>query len=361
MWQTTRLTERLGLGLPIMQGPFGGGPSTVELAVAVSEAGGLGSYGANALGPDEIRAVVAAIRERTSKPFNLNLWVPQVGEPRSLPPDAFASHAARLAPFRKRFGLREPTHPEHFAQSFEKQIEAAIDAAPPVLSFIMGVPPIDAVRAAKARGIAIVGTACTVDEARALEAGEVDVVVASGCDAGGHRGAFLGPVEESLVGTFSLVPQIVDACRIPVVAAGGISDGRGIAAALALGADGVQIGTAFLMCVESAASDAYRRVLESDRARTTVLTAAYTGRLARGVPNELSRALAGDASALPAYPVQAWLTAPIRRASSEAGDPELASLWAGQAARLSRRRPAVECVRDLVAQTSAALDRFLPR
>jgi nitronate monooxygenase len=256
MWQKTRLTERLGLALPIVQGPFGGGPSTVALAVAVSEAGGLGSFGANTLGPDEIRAVVAAMRAGTAKPFNLNLWVPHASEPGSVTPDAFAAASARLATYRRRLGLPDPAVPARFAQSFEAQLEAALEAAPPVLSFVMGAPPREAVRAAKARGIAVLGTAGTVDEARALEEAGVDVVVASGSDAGGHRGAFLRPIDESLVGTFSLVPQVVDACTVPVVAAGGVADGRGLAAALALGADGVQIGTAFLMCVESGASDA---------------------------------------------------------------------------------------------------------
>jgi nitronate monooxygenase len=363
MWQKTKLTDRLGrLGLewPIFLGPFGGGPSTVELAVAVSEAGGLGSFGANALGPDEIRTVVARIRERTSKPFNVNLWVAQPDEPRSLPAEAFHAASERLAPYRRKLSLPDPQMPERFAQPFERQLEAALDAAPPVLSFIMGVPPAEGVREAKARGIVVVGTATTVDEAVALEEAGVDVVVASGSDGGGHRGAFLGPIDESLVGTFSLVPQVVYACHVPVVAAGGIADGRGIAAALALGAAGVQVGTAFVMCVESGASDAYRRVLESDRARVTVLTRAYTGRYARGIPNALSRDLAASAEALPSYPVQSWLTMGIRRASAAADDPELLSLWAGQAARLARRRTAAECMHDLVRETSATLAR-LPR
>jgi nitronate monooxygenase len=358
MWQKTRLTEQLGLKLPIVQGPFGGGPSTVALAVAVSEAGGLGSFGANTLGPAEIRTVVASIRARTANPFNLNLWVPQASEPRSIPAEEFAAHAARLAPYRRRLALPDPSLPARFAQSFDEQLEAALEAAPPVLSFVMGVPPRDAVFAAKSRGITLFATATTVDEARAIEEAGVDVVVASGSDAGGHRGAFLAPPAESLVGTMSLVPQVVDACRIPVVAAGGIADGRGIAAALALGAEGVQLGTAFLMCVESGASDAYRRVLESERARTTVLTAAFTGRYARGVPNELSRAFASDESALPRYPVQSWLTTPIRRAAAEAKDAELLSLWAGQAARLARRRTAVDCIGDLVSQTSATMEKL---
>jgi nitronate monooxygenase len=361
MWQRTRLTERLGLDLPVLQGAFGGGPSTVALAVAVSEAGGLGAFGANTLGAAEIRAVVAQIRAATKKAFNLNLWVPQPGEPRALSADEFAAHAGRLAPYRRKLALRDPTPPERFAQSFDEQVEAALDAKPPVLSFIMGVPPADTVAAAKARGIVVLGTASTVDEARALEAAGADAIVASGSDAGGHRGAFLAPVEESLVGTMSLVPQVVDACRVPVIAAGGIADGRGVAAALALGADGVQVGTAFLMCVESGASEAYRRVLESERARTTVLTTTFTGRLARGVPNDLSRALSVDEARLPPYPVQSWLTQPIRRASAEAGDPELLSLWAGQSARLAKRRTAAECMRDLVEQTSATLDRFVAR
>ncbi|MFE9255677.1 NAD(P)H-dependent flavin oxidoreductase [Streptomyces sp. NPDC006879] len=350
---TSRLSALLGIEHPLIQGPFGGGLSSVELAAAVSEGGGLGSYGAHVLEPRAIGPLVAQIRSATSRPFAVNLWVPQ-DEERGAPPDTaeLAAHTERLRPYYEELGVPGPPPAEALAHpAFQAQAAALLAARPPVVSFVMGVPPRDLVEAAHARGIALIGTATTVEEALALEAAGMDAVVASGSDAGGHRGAFLRPVRESLVGTFSLVPQVADALSVPVIAAGGIADGRGIAAALTLGADGVQIGTGFLATTESGASAVHKRALGGPEARTTVLTRLFSGRTARGIPNAFVRDLAAHEDEVPAYPVQNALMRPIRAAAISQGRADRASLWAGQAAALSgTSRTAREYLDQLVAE-----------
>ncbi|GAA1031930.1 nitronate monooxygenase family protein [Virgisporangium ochraceum] len=349
-WPTDRLVSLLGIEHPVVQGPFGGGASSVALATAVSNAGGLGSFGAHALRPDEITDLVTALRAATDRPFAVNLWVPQPSEVTDVD---LAPHVERLRPLYERTGSAPPSG--HSVQSFDDQLAAALDAAPPVLSFVMGVPPAAALDTARRKGIRTVGTASTVEEAEALAAAGLDVVVASGSDAGGHRGAFLRPVEESLVGTFSLVPQVVDAVDVPVVAAGGIADGRGVAAAFALGAHGVQIGTGFLNTVDSNASKPHRRALNSTDARRTVLTRVFSGRLARGIANRVTRDLAGAEREVPAYPVQNALMMPIRAAAADRGDPVDLNLWSGQAAPLTRETTAVEYLTRLVREAQALL------
>ncbi len=357
----TRFTQRFPLSLPIVQGTFGGGLSTVELAAAVSSRGALGSFGAHHLDAHEIPAVVAAIRARTDRPFAINLWVPQPEEPVSLADDTFAAHVARLRPYLDALGLDAPTPPTRFSPPFEAQALAALDAAPPVLSVVMGVPPPWFFEAARAKGLRVISTATTVDEAVALDRAGVDAVVASGADAGGHRGAFLRPVSESLVGTFSLVPQTADAVSCPLIAAGGIADGRGIAAALTLGADAVQVGTGFLACEESAASEAHRAKLSSPDARHTTLTRVFSGRTARTIVNDFARALAADEASIAPYPAQNWLTQPIRRAAALAGRAEWLSLWAGQAAPLTKRRRARDYLDALESDTDAAFEALSAR
>ncbi|MFE6334205.1 NAD(P)H-dependent flavin oxidoreductase [Streptomyces sp. NPDC057806] len=332
-----RLGDLLGIEHPIVQGPFGGGLSSVALAAAVSEGGGLGSYGAHILTPDAITGLVTDLKAATSRPFAVNLWVPLAGERSALPDNAaFTSHTERLRPYYDELGVAAPTFEDVGAlPDFDDQIDALLAAAPPVISFVMGIPPRRVVDEARRRGIALIGTATTVDEALALEDTGLDAIVASGSDAGGHRGAFLAPLRESLVGTFSLVPQIVDAVTAPVIAAGGIADGRGIRAALTLGADAVQIGTAFLATRESGASDVHKRRLGTPAARTTVLTRLFSGRTARGIPNRFVHDMAAYEDAVPPYPVQNALMQPIRGAAAAQGRPEYMNLWAGQAAALA--------------------------
>ncbi|MFD7979293.1 NAD(P)H-dependent flavin oxidoreductase [Streptomyces sp. NPDC059071] len=351
-----RLGELLSLELPVVQGPFGGGLSSVELTVAVSEGGGLGSYGAHHLAPDGITALVARLRTATDRPFAVNLWVPQDGEPRPDGLPDLTAHVERLRPYYDELGVAAPTAADLAAwPDFDEQLDALLAAAPPVISLVMGLPPRRLVTEARRRGIALIGTATTVAEAVALEASGVDAVVASGSDAGGHRGAFLRPVRESLVGTFSLVPQVADAVTVPVVAAGGIADGRGVAAALALGADAVQIGTAFLAARESGASPVHRRALGGPEARTTVLTRLFSGRTARGIPNRFVREMAAHEDLVPPYPLQNALMLPIRRAAAEQERADRVNLWAGQAAGLSRPDVrAADLLAALVAEPQAS-------
>ncbi|MHB1833539.1 MAG: NAD(P)H-dependent flavin oxidoreductase, partial [Solirubrobacteraceae bacterium] len=294
----SRVAERIGLRLPLLQGPFGGGLSSIELVAAVSNAGALGAFGANLVPAQELGKLVAELRSHTDRPFNINLWVPLPGErDAALEADQAGPHFAPLEPYYEALGIPRSAVPPALLPDFDEQVEALLDASPPVISFVFGVPSADVLARAHEQGIVTIGTATTVDEAVALDEAGVDVVVASGSDGGGHRGSFLASAGESLVGTLSLVPQVVDAVSAPVVAAGGIADARQVTAAIALGAEAVQIGTAFLATDESAATPEYKALLAA-RPSSTVLTLAFTGRLARVIPNELTRALEARASEL---------------------------------------------------------------
>lgn len=355
MWTRTRVTELLKLDYPIFQGPFGGGVSTPALTAAVSNAGGLGGFGAVDLAPDELRRAIKELASRTARPFNVNLWVPIAGEVAQVDDASRARAVARLRPRYQSLGLPDPAPPPPRPR-FEDQAAALIEARPPVFSFVMGIPDAAILKDARARGIALVGTATTVEEGEALAAAGVDAIVASGSEAGGHRGSWLRPAEASLMGTMSLVPQLASAVpSVPIVAAGGIADGRGVAAALALGADGVQVGTAFLASPEAGAADAHKRLLGTPAARVTRLTRAFTGRHARGIENDLLRELDAHPDDLLPYPAQHLLTLPLRRAAVANGKVELLALWAGQGAPLARRQPAAEVLKRLVEETDRVL------
>ena len=345
MWNDTPLTGRLGIRYPIVQGPFGGGFSSAALVAAVSNAGGLGSFGAQGMTPDDIGAKVTEIRSLTAAPFAVNLWVST--EDPEVAAATVADYEAALRPLRPLFAeldVEPPAFPFRSGPRFEDQAAALIESRPPVFSFIFGVPPAHVLDACRSRGIITVGTATTVDEAVAIERAGADVVVASGFEAGGHRASFLQPAEESLTGTFALVPQVADAVRIPVVAAGGIADARGIAAALVLGAGGVQIGTAFLACEESNAPPAHKAAILSARPGSTRLTRGYTGRLARGLQNRLGEIILSAGHWLP-YPLQGELMRGMRTAAAAAGRTDLMVLWSGQAASLVTHRRAAESFR----------------
>lgn len=330
---------------PIVLGPFGG-LSSVALTAAVSEAGGLGSYGLYGYDGDRVRSTIAAIRAATSKPFAVNIWLPRGDEVAPNPQHAVFAQA--LEPFYSAVGIDVPSRPERYLPSLEEQTEAILEAAPAVLSVVFGVPSESLMEEAHRRGIRVVGTATTVAEAAALSNAGVDAIVATGAEAGGHRVSFLRPVEDSLVGLFALLPQVVDAVDVPVIAAGGISDRRGVAAAFALGAVGVQVGTAFLATAESAVNDAHRDAIHSTAADETVLTAAMSGRLARGARNRVVRAIEASGTTAP-FPMQNWLTGRFRAAAGEQNLGELQSLWMGQAAPLARYESAREAFEELVA------------
>lgn len=341
-----RLTDLLGIDVPIMLGPFGG-LSSVGLTAQVSEQGGLGSYGLYGYDAGRIRDVAAQLRRVTSRPFALNVWLETGDEVDTRDVDLPAS-AAVLADLFAAAGAEPPSAlPSRFLPELGEQLDAVLEAGPRVASVVYGVPSAEFVDAAHRAGTVVVGTATTVDEAIALAAGGVDAVVASGTEAAGHRVSFLRAPEDSLVGTFALVPQVVDAVDIPVIAAGGIADRRGVAAAFALGAEGVVVGTAFLMTRQSAASDAYRAAVRSAGHDATVLTRAMSGRLARGVPNRATRAIE-ERGAIAGFPAQNWLTGQFRTVAAAQGNSQLLSLWAGQAAGLAWRDDAADVFAELV-------------
>jgi nitronate monooxygenase len=346
----TGLSRRLGIDLPLIQSPMAG-VSGVDLCVAVSAAGALGFLAAATLSPAAIGEQIAAIRACTDQPFGVNLFI--LGEAQI---DAAKIARARelLAPFWHELGLSEEM-PAQWGQNFLDQFEVLVDAAPPVVSFTFGVLAGAQIERLHARGCFVIGTATTVAEGRAWAAAGADAISAQAAEAGAHRGTFLGPFEDALVGGFALYRQMVAALDIPVIAAGGIMDGQGIAAALMLGAQAAQLGTAFIGCPESIAPAAWKAALKSARDDNTRVTRAFSGRPARGIVNRYMHAMHAHESQLPGYPVQNALTTPLRRAAAQAGRAEFLSLWAGQAASLYRALPAADLVRTLGAETQAAL------
>jgi len=357
-WTQTEITKRLNLTCPIIQGPFGRGGSSALLAATVSNAGGLGSFGANDQAPSDIIKLAGDIRKLTDKPFGMNLWVSTFdpgGE--SLTAETYARVTKLLEPYYQELKLEIPPMPNFKPQNFDDQVAALIEARPAVFSFVFGIPSADILRSCREKGIVTVGAATTADEAIACEQTGVDCVVASGFEAGGHRPSFLKPAEESLVGTFALVPQIADKVKIPVIAAGGIADGRGITAALTLGADAVQIGTAFLACEESGASDLHRRMLFRAEAESTGLSRAFTGRMARGLYNRFASEMKEHEPLFAKYPAHSWIVAPLRAAALAQGRADLISLWAGQAAPLCRHHKASELFASLVKEADQLFER----
>jgi nitronate monooxygenase len=336
VWTENRLTSRLELQYPIVQGPLGG-LSSQRLTASVSNYGGLGSFGAHGLKPEAISKVIREIKGLTAKPFAMNLWVSMEDEGAfTSTEEAFHRSLAPLAKHIESLGGGKQFYRQYEPIRFEDQVQILLDEGISAFSFIYGIPSKQILDEFRRKGIALIGTATTVDEAIALEQAGVDVIAASGFEAGGHRGSFLQSSEDSLTGTMALVPQVVDAVELPVIAAGGIGDARGIVAAFALGAEGVQMGTAFLACEESGANTLHRKALLSGQAKQTGLTRGFTGRLARGVKNRLLDELSQkDIEILP-YPLQRALVRRLSIPAEKAGRPELLPLWAGQSANLSR-------------------------
>jgi nitronate monooxygenase len=353
----TPLTRRLQLDHPIIQAPLAGGGDTPALVAAVSEAGALGFIGASYLTPDQIAAAAQAVRRLTARPFGINLFVPA---PAPAAPANASAALDRVAPYFAEFGLPAPAVPAAAADTFAALFEAALASGASVFSFTFGVLPTGAIAAIKARGMFLMGTATNVAEAVALERAGVDAVVAQGSEAGGHRGTFTGDVEAGMVGTIALVPQIADAVKVPVIASGGIMDGRGIAAALALGASGVQLGTAFLTCDEAGIPEAYKQAIVGARESDTRITRAFSGRPARGIVNRFMTEVgsAEDADAILPFPLQNTLTRPLRAAAAKVGRAEFLSLWAGQGVGLARREPAAALVKRLADETGTVLRRL---
>ena len=352
-WHTEAI-ERLGVELPIVSAPMGGGPSTPALVAAVSEAGGLGSLAGGYLSPDRLRADIAAVRAATSKPFAVNLFVPTPVEPEA---EELERALAAVEPYRLHLELPpRPTASGPWAEDFDAQAAVLIEERVPVVSFTFGLLPAALVAALHDAGSLLVGTATTVEEAVTLVSAGSDLVCAQGSEAGAHRGTFLAPAEQSLVGTLALVPQVCDAIDVPVLAAGGIMDGRGVAAALSLGAGAAALGTAFMQTPEAGTSAPHRRALAAATETSTALTTRVTGRMARGIENRLMRELRDVAA--PPYPVMHTLTAELRRRAAERDEPDLMALWCGQGIRLATALPAAELVRRLADDAAATIDRL---
>lgn len=344
----------LGIRMPILLAPMAGACPT-SLSIAVANAGGMGACGAALMRPEEIAAWCADFRRQSSGAFQINLWTPDPTPTRN------AEEERKQREFLAHWG---PAVGEDAGESvlpdFGAQLHAVVEAAPKVVSSIMGLYPASFVKELRARGILWFATATTVAEARAAEAAGADAIVAQGMEAGGHRGSFnASEAERQLVGLFSLVPQIADAVSVPVIAAGGVADARGIAAALMLGASGVFIGTGFLRTPEAMTPPVYAERLAQTEAHETTLTRAYTGRAARAIRNEFIddsvRASASSETSPAPYPTQRGLTRAMRDEARKAGDTKCMQMWAGQSAMLATNEPAGELAARLWSDASALL------
>jgi nitronate monooxygenase len=353
---TKDFIRRLGIDHPLLLAPMAGETAKPALAIAVSNAGALGALGGAYMAPQTLREAIRAIRAGTQRPFHINLFAPTSW---TADPAKMAAYREELGQAHAALGLAGPDLPNSYEESFEAQFAVVLEEVPPVFSTTFGALAPDRVEALKSRGILVLGTATTVAEARALAQTGVDAIIAQGAEAGGHRGSFLASVEHSLVGTMALVPQIVSAVNLPVIAAGGIGDGRGIAAALCLGASAVALGTSFLLADEMALSPGYKALLQSEQAENTALTRAFSGRHARGIRNAFLDRLAGRDDIIPDFPVANAMSKAMRGAASKAGQTDYQSLWAGQAARLARPEPAAAIIARLLAEARQALQTGL--
>ena len=353
MWPDRRLLELFGIEVPIVQAPMAGAMDW-ELAAAAAQAGALGSLPCAMLDADQVREQLGKIRAHTTKPINLGFFC---HAPPVLNNQREARWRERLAPYYRELEIdpAAPVPPSNRGAFDGTFCEVVEELKPEVVSFHFGLPEPALLRRVKAAGCVVISSATTVAEARWLEQRGVDAVIAQGYEAGGHRGIFLGDDLATQAGTFALVPQIVDAVRVPVIAAGAVADARGIAAAFALGAAGVQIGSAYLWCPEAKISKPHRAALKTASEQGTALTNLMTGRPARGIINRVMREIGPMSDVAPAFPLAAGALAPLRARAEAKGSGDFSPMWAGQAASLGRSLPAGELTRALAAE---ALERI---
>jgi nitronate monooxygenase len=355
MWPDRRIIDLFGIEHPIVLAPMAG-PSTAELAIAVAEAGGLGSLACAMSSPEQIRKDLGVIRQRTAKPINLNFFVHTPPEPDA---DREARWKARLAAYYAELEVDpgKPVPSVNRAPFSEATCAIVEEFKPEIASFHFGLPEPRLLARVKAVGCKVMASATTAAEAKWLAERGCDAIIAQGCEAGGHRGMFLTDDIASQAGTFALVPQVADAVGVPVIAAGGIADARGIVAALALGASAVQIGTAYLFCPEANVTALHRQALRNARDDGTALTNLFSGRPARGLINRLMREVGPIAPEAPAFPLAGGALAPLKAAAEAKGSADFTSLWSGQAAALGREMPAGELTQRLAREALARLGR----
>lgn len=351
-----KLLEQLKINHPIIQGPMAGS-SPPALVAAVSNAGGLGSLGAGLMTPDQIRSAIKEIRALTQKPFAVNLFAP---EEIDMPSEEMIACANRiLDPFRRKLGLPESPEFKPIFLSFHEQLAILLEEKIPIFSFTFGILSPEIIQKIKNHNIFVMGTATTTREAKLLEKSGVDAVIAQGSEAGGHRGTDpQTSIETALIGNMALIPQITDQIKIPVIASGGIMDGRGIAAALMLGASAAQMGTAFLTCPETSIHQKWREALLSSTDESTCLTKVLTGRYVRGIKNNLIIEMSKHLDAILPYPLQRALTRDIVSAATKQDNPEFMTLWSGQAASLCQSKPAAMLIAEWVAEIHKLTNKF---
>ena len=351
-WPDTALTTRLGIRYPIIQAPMSGGPGTPQLVAAVSNAGGLGSLAGAHLSAAKLRREIEDIRALTDQPFAVSLAAAYPAKPNPL---RIARSEELLAPFRQELGLptQAPSLPD--PPQLAEQLEVIIEMGVPALSFIFGAPDADDVYRLHEAGVTLFGNATHLLEAIVLEESGMDCIIGQGAEAGGLRATFIGNPEQGLIGNMILIPLLTKHIQIPIIAAGGIMDGRGIAAAHLLGAAGVQMGTAFLACNESGAHPAYKALLGASSETSTMLTKVFAGRYGRVLRNRIANALHVHEAELPGFPLQMLLSRDVQRAATKCGSTEHMALWAGQGCHLCEERPAAELLEIWVAQTTQLL------
>ena len=345
------INKKLHIACPIIQAPLAGS-SSPELVSAVSNAGALGSLGAALMSPEAITAAIGKIRSSTDCPFNVNLLIPSKTPRKS----GIIKMQRRLNRFREELHIEKHlVQPVIEKGKFEHQIKAVLEAKVPIFSFAFGMLSDKWIEAFKRAGTTLIGVATTLEEALALEKAGIDMLVAQGCEASGHRAGFLNREEDALIGTMALVPLLSDRLTIPVIAEGGIMDGRAVGAALIMGAEGVQLGTAFLTTDESPISHAHKHALLCGVQSKTVLTRAFSGRLGRALENRFIIQMQHDKGPIPSFPIQGRLTADIRKKAEETGNGDFCSLWAGQGVEFCRKISCKELINALMEELEEAM------
>mgnify|MGYP001116860134 CR=1 FL=1 len=351
MWPKTELVDLLGIKHPIIQAPMASA-STPELVAAVSNAGGLGSYGGAVTPPAKLRQIIKQIRELTDRPFSVNLFAP-AEETCEFSSEQKTLISKQLIKWHNEIDAGPVPEPIPIIGPFVDQFAVLLEEKIPVFSFHFGPAPLEAIHDIHAIGSSVLATATTVREAEILVEAGVDIIIAQGSEAGGHRGTFAVPYEHGKIGIASLVPQVVDAVTVPVVAAGGIMDGRGIVSAFALGASGVMMGTAFLACPENNIPEVYRQAILKSKGEDTVITDVFSGRPARAIRNRFTREMENHRDKMLPFPAQLSIGRVLRQISAQQSNPDFVSMWAGQGVELAKEHPAGELIEKIIQEFKA--------